>query len=147
MVLKNKDCAKILYNLYKREFCRLNIPIDVTREKRKRYSSSFVTDEEISMYSSQVMYISDEYFDNYLDIIRERSVEKKPFFLMVIKPTYEIAKKPKETIYVEDLEKFAKENKLLEGLDATFLQNPVDPIQVEEAERIVENIKSFLCNC
>lgn len=154
--LKNKDCAQLLVELYKNCFNwsgnkEIHKPTtEVTEEQRKKYcDSAQVTDEEILAYDNKLIYISDENFLNRLDVVRERTISKKNFVYMFFYPTYHFfLHQSSECIGVHDLEIFAAQNGLFEGVIKGDVKDwmafEAETIRKKDAEKIVENIKNFL---
>lgn len=152
--LTNKDCAKILYDLYKGVYDKYTrnplIPMEITENQRKRFSDCFITDEEIWAYSNKLIYLSDEPFLARIDTLREAYVAKRSFTLAVFMVAYQICEKPEEKVfYNSELDEFALEKKLFYGIANTkeeldcwfWIENQA--IRMEDAEKIVENVTKF----
>lgn len=158
--LKNKDCAKILYDFYKGVYDKYTrkplISTEITESQRKRFSGCLITDEEIWAYSNKLIYLSDEPFLAQIDALRERYVPKRTFTLAVFVPVYQICEKPQENIFYNDvLDKYAFENGFFNGMENEeseineWFWFESESIRTKDAEKIVENVKNFFAstNC
>lgn len=152
--LTNKDCAKILYDLYKGVYDKYTrnplISTEITENQRKQFSGCFITDEEIWAYANRLIYLSDEPFWARIDRLRESHVAKRSFTLVVFMAAYQICKKKEERVfYNSELDAFALEKKLFYGIANTrqeldrWFWRESDSIRIKDAQIIVKNITKF----
>lgn len=140
--LKTKDCAKILYNLYKNYFDRLAnkaifVPMEITPKQEEEFQKYALMPEEIWAYSNGVIDLP--HCD--LAIKREESFEKELFLNAIISPLIKVFS-PKDKQFT--VEEFILENHLCD--DAKLLSKRRKCITVIEAKKMVENVIYFLEN-
>lgn len=145
--LTNKDCAKILYNLYDDFFNRskLIVSTDVTDVQ----ATKDVSKEELWAYTKGIIFVScDTLKCNMFERIRKWNVGKRSYLLMVFNPLFE-AMYDKKCIYTEKLDEFILENQLGAGIfrDKESLKKwltfEAESIRVEDAKKIVQNVIKF----
>lgn len=145
--LTNKDCAKILYNLYDDFFNRSKVIVstDVTSIQ----ACKNVTREEIWAYSSGIIFLScDTLKSDMIEKMRNWSVLKRQFLLMIFNPVFK-AVYGKECKYTEELDEFILKNNLCKGIFENeegmrkWLTFEAESIRVEDAKKIVQNVIKF----
>lgn len=142
--LTNKDCAKILYNLYDDFFNRSKLIVSTDVQATKDVSK-----EELWAYTKGIIFVScDTLKCNMFEKIREQNVEKRYFLLMVFNPLFE-AVYGKKCQYTEKLDEFILENQLGKGIFENgeemhkWLTFEAESIPVEDAKKIVQNVMKF----
>lgn len=151
--VKNKDLAKILYDLYENYFNRydvLRITTDVTKEQYKKYSCCHISEEEIWAYDNNIFFMGSAHI-SILDKSREWYVGKHSFISNLFLPVYRIENNifKKETIYNEELHSFIIDKNLGKGVFVNIKElkkwkgTDSERINEKDAYKLLENLKHF----
>lgn len=149
--LKEKDCAKILYNLYEKYYNQMEtelVPMTTTGKFFSKYSGfANLSQEEVWAYENGIIF--SESLDLYtLNTRREWTVSKHAFLRMVCLPIYSIVF-PEETMQLDDMFDYIIQKNLGNGIfeirDAMtdWLMFESESVRRKDAEKIAENIKDL----
>ena len=140
-MLKNKEMAKILYDLYSNFR-----DTEVTLDQRKKYQFCNITTEEIWAIENSSVFCSDI---TTIDLERELVVTRRSFLLNLFMPFYP-QKRDNEIVYNYDFDKFIIKNGLGHGIFDTvsdlekWVKFDYEDMLEEDAEVLVSNLKEFL---
>ena len=152
--LKNKDYAKILYDLYRDNFNRVSlfssVPTIVSQKQKERYEfCGPLCDEEVWAYENGLIFLSDEGPLNIVDMAREWPVNKHTFLIGIFLPLYQIQMKlENHNIPNEVIEEFIIET----GICKELFQEEYakkrwfsyeTEISIQDAEKIVDSFQEY----